>query len=80
MGNVGRTQKMPQKPIIEVVIFDMCDINFMALFLPSYVNKYVPVVVHYVSKWVEAIALPTKESKHVPRFLHGNIFAMFGYP
>lgn len=34
----------------------------------------------YVSKWVEAVALPTSELKHVIRFLRCNIFGRFGCP
>ncbi|KAL5577892.1 hypothetical protein UlMin_019591 [Ulmus minor] len=34
----------------------------------------------YVSKWVEAVALPTNDSRVVIRFLKKNIFARFGTP
>ncbi|CAL9011890.1 unnamed protein product [Prunus brigantina] len=36
--------------------------------------------VDYVSKWVEAAALPTNDAKVVVRFLRKNIFTRFGVP
>ncbi|XP_070028654.1 uncharacterized protein [Nicotiana sylvestris] len=46
----------------------------------SYGNKYILVVVDYVSKWVEAVALPTNDAKGVIGFLKKNIFTCFGTP
>ena len=43
-------------------------------------NEYILVAVDYVSKWVEAIATPTNDSKVVISFLRKNIFARFGVP
>ena len=34
----------------------------------------------YVSKWVEAVALPTNDAKTVVDFLQKNIFSRFGTP
>ncbi|XP_075088404.1 uncharacterized protein LOC142170403 [Nicotiana tabacum] len=34
----------------------------------------------YVSKWVEAIALPNNEARSVTTFLNKNIFTLFGTP
>ena len=48
--------------------------DFMGPFLPSYNNLYILVAVDYVSKWVEAIATPTNDSKVVIRFFKKNIF------
>ncbi|VVA38019.1 PREDICTED: LOW QUALITY PROTEIN, partial [Prunus dulcis] len=36
--------------------------------------------VDYVSKWVEAVALPTNDAKSVLGFLRKNIFPHFGTP
>ncbi|XP_022891858.1 uncharacterized protein LOC111406709 [Olea europaea var. sylvestris] len=36
---------------------------FVGPFSPSYSNQYILVVIDYVSKWVEAIALPTNDAK-----------------
>ncbi|XP_075087828.1 uncharacterized protein LOC142169808 [Nicotiana tabacum] len=37
-------------------------------------------IVDYVSKWVEAVALPTNDAKAVIGFLRKNIFTRFGTP
>ncbi|GJW03884.1 reverse transcriptase domain-containing protein [Tanacetum coccineum] len=42
-------------------------------------NKYILVAVDYVSKWVEAQALPTNDARVVVRFLR-SLFARFGVP
>nr|XP_009762573.1 PREDICTED: KRAB-A domain-containing protein 2-like [Nicotiana sylvestris] len=52
----------------------------MGPFVCSYGNKYILVAVDYVSKWVEAVALPTNGAKGVIGFLKKNIFTHFGTP
>ncbi|KAL5580497.1 hypothetical protein UlMin_012939 [Ulmus minor] len=52
----------------------------MGPFPSSFSNQFVLVAVDYVSKWVEAVALPTNDSRVVIRFLKKNIFARFGTP
>nr|GEX58960.1 reverse transcriptase domain-containing protein [Tanacetum cinerariifolium]GEY20560.1 reverse transcriptase domain-containing protein [Tanacetum cinerariifolium] len=42
-------------------------------------NKYILVAVDYVSKWVEAQALPMKDARVVVKFLR-QLFARFGVP
>nr|GEW39831.1 reverse transcriptase domain-containing protein [Tanacetum cinerariifolium] len=42
-------------------------------------NKYILVVVDYLSKWVEAKALPTNDARVVIKFLK-SLFARFGTP
>nr|GEV07495.1 reverse transcriptase domain-containing protein [Tanacetum cinerariifolium] len=42
-------------------------------------NKYILVVVDYLSKWVEAKALPTKDARVVVKFLK-SLFSRFGTP
>ncbi|XP_023742296.1 uncharacterized protein LOC111890407 [Lactuca sativa] len=42
-------------------------------------NKYILVAVDYVSKWAEAQALPTNDSRVVVRFLK-KLFSRFGVP
>jgi transposase InsO family protein len=51
----------------------------MGSFLSSHGNKYILVVVDYVSKWAEAQALPTNDANVVVRFLKKQ-FARFGTP
>ncbi|XP_070039558.1 uncharacterized protein [Nicotiana tomentosiformis] len=55
-------------------------IKFMEPFVSSYGNKYILVAVDYVSKWVEAVALPSNDAKGVIGFLRKNIFTRFGTP
>lgn len=71
---------MPLSNILEVEIFDVWGIDFMGPFVPSYGKTYILVAVDYVSKWVEAEALPTNDSKEVVKFLKRNIFTRFGTP
>ncbi|GJS68754.1 integrase, catalytic region, zinc finger, CCHC-type containing protein [Tanacetum coccineum] len=52
-------------------------IDFMGPFPSSQGNKYILVVVDYLSKWVEAKALPTNDARVVVKFLK-SLFARFG--
>nr|GEY73399.1 reverse transcriptase domain-containing protein [Tanacetum cinerariifolium] len=52
-------------------------INFMGPFLNSKGNKYILVVVDYLSKWIEAKALPTNDARVVVKFLK-SLFSRFG--
>nr|GEZ36825.1 reverse transcriptase domain-containing protein [Tanacetum cinerariifolium] len=60
-------------------ISDIWGIDFMGPFSSSRGNKYILVVVDYLSKWVEAKALPTNDARVVFKFLK-NFFARFGTP
>ncbi|GJV12890.1 integrase, catalytic region, zinc finger, CCHC-type containing protein [Tanacetum coccineum] len=55
------------------------DLYFMRPFPNSKGNKYILVAVDYVSKWVEAQALPTNDARVVIKFLR-KLFARFGVP
>lgn len=52
----------------------------MALFLVSFGYVYILLVVDYVSKWVEAKATRTDDSKVVTDFIKSNIFSRFAIP
>ncbi|XP_024010262.1 uncharacterized protein LOC112085290 [Eutrema salsugineum] len=71
---------MPQNPILEVELFDCWGIDFMGPFVSSYGNQYILIAVDYVSKWVEAVASPTNDSKVVVKLFKTTIFPRFGVP
>nr|GEU87387.1 reverse transcriptase domain-containing protein [Tanacetum cinerariifolium] len=54
-------------------------IDFMGPFPSSRGNKYILVAVDYLSKWVEAKALPTNDARVICMFLK-SLFARFGTP
>ncbi|GJV52217.1 reverse transcriptase domain-containing protein, partial [Tanacetum coccineum] len=54
-------------------------IDFMGPFPSSRGNKYIIVAVYYLSKWVEAKALPTNDARVVCKFLK-SLFARFRTP
>ncbi|KAM2710250.1 hypothetical protein EV2_047831 [Malus domestica] len=80
MGNIGTKDQMPQQPLSFVEIFYVWGIDFMGPFPPSYGFTYILLAVDYVSKWVEAKATRTNDSKVVADFVKTNIFARFGMP
>nr|GFB72618.1 reverse transcriptase domain-containing protein [Tanacetum cinerariifolium] len=65
---------MPQNSIQVCEIFDVLGIDFMGPFLSSHGNKYILVAIDYLSKWIEAKALPTNDARVVCKFLK-SLFA-----
>ncbi|XP_075088441.1 uncharacterized protein LOC142170433 [Nicotiana tabacum] len=80
MGTITKRHEMPLHGIIEVEIFDVWRIDFMGPFPSSSGCMYILVAVDYVSKWVEAIALPTNDVKVVVNFVKKHIFTKFDTP
>ncbi|GJS02187.1 putative reverse transcriptase domain-containing protein [Tanacetum coccineum] len=78
-GKISQRDEMPQNSIQVCEIFDVWGIDFMGPFPSSKGNKYILVVVDYLSKWVEAKALPTNDARVVCKFLK-SLFARFGAP
>nr|GEW92168.1 reverse transcriptase domain-containing protein [Tanacetum cinerariifolium] len=78
-GKISQRDEMPQNSIQVCKNFDVWGIDFMVPFSSSRGNKYILVVVDYLSKWVEAKALPTNDARVVCKFLK-NLFARFGTP
>ncbi|GJU92215.1 reverse transcriptase domain-containing protein [Tanacetum coccineum] len=70
---------MPQNNIQVCDVFDVWGLDFMGPFPDSRGNKYILVVVDYVSKWVEAQELATNDARVVVKFLKG-LFARFEVP
>ena len=60
---------MPLTNILEVEIFYVWGIDFMGHFPPSFENFYILITVDYVSKWVEAVALPINDARVMVNFL-----------
>nr|GEU68513.1 reverse transcriptase domain-containing protein [Tanacetum cinerariifolium] len=78
-GKISQKDEMPQNFIQVCEIFDVWGIDFMGPFLSSKGKKYILVAVDYLSKWVEAKALPTKDARVVVKFLK-SLFSRFGTP
>ncbi|GKD36818.1 reverse transcriptase domain-containing protein, partial [Tanacetum coccineum] len=76
-GKISQRDEMPQNAIQVCEIFDVWGIDFMGPFPSSKGNKYILVAVDYLSKWVEANALPTNDARVVCKFLK-SLFARFG--
>ncbi|GJZ05598.1 reverse transcriptase domain-containing protein [Tanacetum coccineum] len=69
-GKISQRDEMPQNAIQVCEIFDVWGIDFMGPFPSSRGNKYILVAVDYLSKWVEAKALPTNDARVVVKFLY----------
>jgi transposase InsO family protein len=71
---------MPLTNILEVEIFDVWGIDFVGPFPSSMGNKFILVAVDYVSKWIEAIASSTNDTRVVLKLFKKTIFPRFGVP
>ncbi|GJY43549.1 reverse transcriptase domain-containing protein [Tanacetum coccineum] len=78
-GKISQRDEMLQNSIQVCEIFDVWGIDFMGPFPSSRGNKYLLVAVGYLSKWVEAKALPTNDARVVVKFFK-SLFAQFGTP
>ncbi|GJX26849.1 reverse transcriptase domain-containing protein, partial [Tanacetum coccineum] len=76
---ISQCDEMPKNSIQVCKIFNVWGIDFMGPFPSSRGNKYILVAVDYLSKWVEAKALPTNDARVVCKFLK-SLFARFGAP
>ena len=52
----------------------------MGPFPPSFENLYIPLIVDYISKWVEFIACPINDATTVMGFIQRNILRRYGAP
>nr|GEW67696.1 hypothetical protein [Tanacetum cinerariifolium] len=78
-GKISQRDEMPQNVIQVCKIFDVCGIDFMGPFPSLRENRYILVAIDYLSKWVEAKALPTNDARVVVKFLK-SLFARFETP
>nr|GFB73152.1 reverse transcriptase domain-containing protein [Tanacetum cinerariifolium] len=78
-GKISQRDEMPQNCIQVCEIFDVWGIDFMEPFPSSKRNKYILVAVDYLSKWVEAKALPTNDARVVVKILK-SLFSRFETP
>jgi len=67
---------MPHTSILVIEIFDTWGIDFIGPFPPSF--EYILMVIDYVSKWIEAVAIRTNDHKVVFKFVQSNICRRFG--
>nr|GEU52109.1 reverse transcriptase domain-containing protein [Tanacetum cinerariifolium] len=73
------TPKEPKTTQLIIFLVLKIRIEFMGPFPNSKGNKYILVAVDYLSKWVEAKALPTNDARVVVKFLK-SLFSRFGTP
>nr|GFA26215.1 reverse transcriptase domain-containing protein [Tanacetum cinerariifolium] len=78
-GKISQKDEMPQNTTQVYKIFNTWGINFMGPFPSLKGNKYILVAVYYLSKWVEAKAIPTNDARVVVKFLK-SLFSLFGIP
>ncbi|GJS62787.1 reverse transcriptase domain-containing protein [Tanacetum coccineum] len=79
-GKISQRDEIPQNVVFNLKKSSMVwGIDFMGPFPSSRGNKYILVAVDYLSKWVEAKALPTNDARVVVKFLK-SLFARFGTP
>ncbi|GJT22074.1 reverse transcriptase domain-containing protein [Tanacetum coccineum] len=79
IGNISKRDEIPLTNIQVCEIFNVWGIDFMGPFPKSHKFVYILVAVDYVSKWVEAQALPTNDAQVVITFLK-KLFCRFGMP
>ncbi|XP_070005954.1 uncharacterized protein [Nicotiana sylvestris] len=65
IGIITKRNEMPLQNILAIQLFDVWEIDFMGPFPYYNGHIYILVAVDYVSKWVEAIALPTNDANVV---------------
>nr|GEU68126.1 reverse transcriptase domain-containing protein [Tanacetum cinerariifolium] len=78
-GKISQRDEMSQNVIQVCEIFDVWGIDFIGPFPSLRGNRCILVAVDYLSKWVEAKALPTNDARVVVKFLK-SLFTRFRTP
>nr|GEZ52652.1 hypothetical protein [Tanacetum cinerariifolium] len=78
-GNISSCNQISLTNIIVSEVIDIWGIDIIGTFLSSRNNKYILMAVNYVSKWVEAKALPTNDARVEVKFLR-KLFSRFRVP
>ena len=68
---------MPLTNILEVELFDVCVIYFIGPFSSYLSNQYILVSIHDESKWSEAMATQTNNTRVVVKFFKKKILIFF---
>ena len=72
---------MPLQPQVLIEPFEKWELDFVGpINLESKKKRYILVCTDYVTKWVEAKAVPRATEQVVVDFLHEDIFTQFGIP
>nr|GEU60299.1 DNA-directed DNA polymerase [Tanacetum cinerariifolium] len=79
-GKISQRDEMPQNVIQVCEIFDVWGIDVMGPFLSSRGNMYILVAVDYLSKWVEAKALPANDARVVAKIFSGKLKSRWSGP
>jgi hypothetical protein len=81
MGKPTAQDQMPLQAQVVIEPFDKWALDFVGLINPTYKKKkYIILSTDYVTKWVEAKALPAVSEQSVVDFLFNDIFTIFGVP
>lgn len=79
-GRPGQSDEMPLKPQLVIEPFERWALDFIGPINPSSNQKtYILVATEYVTKWVEAEALPRATEDSVIQFLF-HLFVRYGLP
>ena len=81
MGKLVQQDEMPLQPQVLIEPFKRWALNFVGpITLASKGKSYILVCTDYVTKWIEAKALPRATKQAVADFLYEDIFTCFGVP
>eukprot|EP00253_Pinus_taeda_P010249 PITA_10249 len=80
VGRPSHSDEMPLKPQLVIKPFEHWALDFVGpINPPSNQKTYILVATEYVTKWVEAEALPRATKEFVIQFLH-HLFVRYGLP